>query len=886
MEEKQYFTLIATGDVPTVVGTGITDTDYRCYVGVMRKLIREWDKCETDTNASVLQKGDYRRPTTALLRIAAGNGFLRNEKKEALDYKPGLRHLSITVKPSDDGKNADVAISVEGEETAPLFLSETLVLTGTHLYEVPEMDKDICSTIPMLAGNLPKTKLAFCLSMLASDIPGAAILWDGYEVKERKPIVAENALFFRDINKFGHLFVDSGISLPTFGFIRSKGLPLSRLATIDDATHTVTLADIVFPTPAPEERLKELMGKKAAKSTHEEEGRFVFDGEMAVDFLKNKFSDLVASFTLYQTEVLRKYKIAYAKPSISFHMKSGIDFLEGTTNVSIENESFTLSSFLSLLEKQGFVKLSDGTDAFVGKEFVSRIERLITHKGGQDRISFYDLPIIEKEGYSFDDDTPIEEFTSFYKGINTLGEGKGKFPLKESKLRPYQEYGCKWLAYLDSHHMGGCLADEMGLGKTVQVIAFLAGRKPNGKNSLLIAPKSILVNWEREVARFSSMPTLIYHGSERNAVDLEKTKNTIIISSYATVRNDIKKFAALSFDYVILDESQNIKTERSQTTQAILLLQCDHKLAISGTPIENHLGDLFSLFRFLNPSLFPSEKLFNTNYAKPIASGNDEALADLKMKIYPFILRRTKQAVLPDLPPITEEVSMITMKENHFNAYEQRRLEIRKTLNAKVKQAGFEKSTFIILQALTELRQYATLPESKTGDDEISAKREYLSDTLPDIVQEHKVLIFTNFLDTIEKIGEDLDTLGIGYLTMTGSTNNRQMLLDAFQNDPQYRVCLMTLKTGGVGLNLTAADYVFIMDPWWNVAAEEQAINRTHRIGQTNPVFCYRLIAKDTIEEKMLELQEKKSELASSLLQNDQAGVKKLTEADLDALLG
>lgn len=884
MEKTRPFMLCKREGKPYVDSFGLDTEDFRCYSGIMRKLVREWEKCEIDQYSLT---PDCRRPTTGFLRLAAENNLLLNNEGDSsfIAYKPGLHHIAITVKNETDKNKATVGLSIEGE-TSFLFLTESMALCSDNLYEIPGLDNDSVSLLPMQTGTITRDKLPFCLSLLVSELPGATILWEGYEVKEHKPINAENALFFRDVNKFENLFVDTGVSLPSFGFIRNKGLSISRLVTVNEQEHTIMCADIIFPNPAPEEVLKKLLGKKALKNTHEEDGRFVFDGEMAVEFLKTRFPDLVASFRLYQPEILKHYKIAYAKPHVTFHVTSGIDFLEGTANITVDEESFTLSTFLSMLEKQGFVKLSDGTETFVDKEFVTRLERLISHKEGKDRISFYDIPIINKEGYSFDDDSLLTDFSTFYQGFNTLSNGKRQFPLKESKLRPYQEYGCKWLSYLDENHKGGCLADEMGLGKTVQVIAFLASRKPTEKNSLLVAPTSILVNWEREILRFSSLPCMIYHGSERNTEMLKSSKGTIIISSYATVRNDIGEIASIPFDYLILDESQNIKTETSQTTKAMQHIKSDHRLAISGTPLENHVSDLFSLFRFLNPSMFPTESMFVSQYEKPIENGNDEALSDLKLKIYPFILRRTKQTVLPELPPITKQISMIAMKDDHLKAYEEKRKELKERLGREVKRTGFQKNSFLILQALTELRQYATLPESKTGDGEISAKREYLIATLPEIVPEHKVLIFTNFLDTIERVGEDLEAMGIGFLTMTGSTTNRQLLLDSFQNDPQCRVCLMTLKTGGVGLNLTAADYVFIMDPWWNMAAEEQAINRTHRIGQENPVFCYRLIAKDTIEEKMLQLQQKKAFLASSLLQNDQAGIKKLTEADLEVLLG
>ena len=320
----------------------------------------------------------------------------------------------------------------------------------------------------------------------------------------------------------------------------------------------------------------------------------------------------------------------------------------------------------------------------------------------------------------------------------------------------------------------------------------------------------------------------------------------------------------------------------------MLSLKAEHRIAVSGTPIENDLGELYSLFRFLNPALFPSLSAFERDYVRPIMQDEDkEAEKELRMRIYPFILRRVKKDVLKDLPEKTEQVAYIDMEDEHWKHYERRRFEMKSRIEEEMNSMGVRKSAFIILQALTELRQIAALPEGKMETDTISAKREYLREVIPEITANgHKALIFTSFLDTVEKLSEDLDEMGIRFVAMTGATRDREKLVSQFQSDPDTKVFLMTLKTGGVGLNLTAADYVFIFDPWWNAAAEEQAINRTHRIGQPNPVFCYRLISRGTIEEKMLELQARKQKLSSSLISSDGDALKNLTEDEIRELLG
>lgn len=377
-----------------------------------------------------------------------------------------------------------------------------------------------------------------------------------------------------------------------------------------------------------------------------------------------------------------------------------------------------------------------------------------------------------------------------------------------------------------------------------------------------------------------------YHGNNRN-LDEAKSKN-LILTTYATVRNDIKAFKEEEFYYIILDESQNIKNINSQVSKAAMLLKSKHRLALSGTPIENNLSELYALFRFLNPAMFGQIDDFNQYYAVPIQKeGDKDVLLELKKKIYPFILRRVKKDVLADLPDKIEQTLFVEMSPEQKIFYEQRRRFYHQAVKTQIAQNGITKSQFFIFQALTELRQIASIPESKTERKIMSPKREVLLENILDVVANgHKVLVFANFLDILDCVGEDLEKNGIEYLLMTGSTRDRKTLVEQFQNEDTYKVFLMTLKTGGIGLNLTAADYIFIFDPWWNKAAENQAIDRTHRIGQDKTVFSYKLITKESIEEKILKLQELKSDLFESLVGVDGASIKSLDEKDVEFILG
>ena len=399
-------------------------------------------------------------------------------------------------------------------------------------------------------------------------------------------------------------------------------------------------------------------------------------------------------------------------------------------------------------------------------------------------------------------------------------------------------------------------------------------------------PKSLLVNWEREVAKFApQLKTYQYYGHNRN---LSKAiKKDLILTTYAVVRNDIEKLQDLEFFYVVLDESQNIKNFQAQTTKAMMLLQSKHRLALSGTPIENNLSELYSLFRFLNPGMFGTLSQFNQKFMSPIQKHNDQlAMRHLRKKIYPFILRRLKQDVLDDLPDKTEQVLYVEMSKEQKKVYEERRQFYKQAIKQQIAEKGLQQSRFFVFQALNELRQIASIPEHYSDQAIASSKLETLIEHLFEAISNgHKVLIFVNYLAAIESISEKLDAEGISFVSMTGATRNRQILVDQFQGDPNCKAFLMTLKTGGTGLNLTAADRIFIFDPWWNVAAENQAIDRAHRIGQQNKVFAYKLITQHTIEEKILELQNLKKALFDNVIGADSSSLKSLDEEDINFIL-
>ncbi|NOU19236.1 MAG: DEAD/DEAH box helicase [Bacteroidales bacterium] len=474
--------------------------------------------------------------------------------------------------------------------------------------------------------------------------------------------------------------------------------------------------------------------------------------------------------------------------------------------------------------------------------------------------------------------------------FNSKSPEKVKLPIGlNAELRDYQKEGYIWMNLLQQNGLGGCLADDMGLGKTIQTLSLLLSTKekrdiklesnkdevnPNtntfGQTSLIVVPTSLVHNWIREMNRFT--PDLTYYsytGGTRTKEISEIVKYDVVISTYGIVRNDIDLLKDARFKYIILDESQAIKNPTSKIYRSILLLKAANYLTISGTPIENSLSDLWAQLNFLNRGMLGSIKSFNDEFIQPIEKNNDTEKEELlKNLIQPFILRRTKEQVAKDLPDLTEQVIYCEMSDLQRKCYESEKSSIRNSIMENIATMGYDRSTFAIFRGLTRLRQLANHPnmvEEYVGSD--SGKFEEITRSIDSIVAEgHKILIFSSFVKHLKIVASYLEENGISHEVLTGATTNRKEVVDHFQNDPTVKVFLISIKAGGVGLNLTAADYIFILDPWWNPAVENQAISRAHRIGQDKNIFVYRFIAIDTVEEKIIRLQEKKEILAQTFV--------------------
>jgi SNF2 family DNA or RNA helicase len=464
------------------------------------------------------------------------------------------------------------------------------------------------------------------------------------------------------------------------------------------------------------------------------------------------------------------------------------------------------------------------------------------------------------------------------------------------ELRPYQREGLGWLEFLAGQRLGGCLADDMGLGKTVQVLAWLQARKvrsPRAAPALIVAPKSLTHNWIEEARHFTpGLSTLEYVGPDRRALRAQLFEHDLVLTTYGTARIDAEFLSERPFGVVVLDEAQAIKNEASRTARSMRLLRAEHRLALSGTPLENHLGELWSLFEFLNPGLLGRSSAFQALVTTP--GGVDlepEVRATLARAVRPFLLRRTKEAVLRDLPKRNEQTVLCDMEPPQKKEYVELRDHFRRTLLEKKTDAELRRDGLGVLEMLLRLRQAACHPalfDAKRAD-EPCAKFDALFPMLEDVLESgHKALVFSQFTSFLALLRKRLEADGHAYGYLDGKTPAAQRVAEVarFQEDPEQRLFLLSLKAGGVGLNLTAADYVFLLDPWWNPAVEAQAIARSHRIGQERPVFAYRLVCRDTIEERVLELQARKRELASAVLEGDGTLLRELSREDLERLLG
>jgi len=878
----------------------MVSVDFRQYSGPVREVLRALDSLQ-EKNSFVI---DWEKTPDQVyladydfllwqLRLCTN---IIDEDRKPITFAAGEGKIVVRLEGEDNLKG-EVLLLHEGQELQPIFpISEGFVMSDNRIFAIKPLGSNF-NQLRIFNTPLPAQDLEKYLSLLFSFFQNIEVRYHDYQVVQQpEPLRPQPTLIFEKIDENNALYLRITQVLANLEVDFLEQYEVDKVVSVNEMEQTLNVRNVAYQPYA--ELVNEVVqlvqgknkSKKAQSNFYHEGNLLVLPENIARNFIRSQLPYLLTKYQLFGAEKLKSYKIAAVKPKLFLALSSGIDFLEGDASLEIEGQRFSLFDVIQQYQKHKYIQLTNGTQAILNEKYIQRLERLFKKKKDKVKLSFFDLPLVDELMEEKIANEYFAKSREVFQGFNELKKKKTKLPPIQATLRPYQEQGFKWLQYLHQHNLGGCLADDMGLGKTLQAITLLSTIYPREKMpSLLVMPKSLLFNWEKELHKFN--PALTFYTYYAHTRDLaEARQQHLILTTYAILRNDIEKFKETEFNYIILDESQNAKNLNSQVSKAVRLLQGRHRLALSGTPVENNLTELYSLFRFLNPAMFGSADEFNRYYTIPIQQNNDkEVAAELRRKVYPFILRRLKKDVLKELPRKIEQTLFVEMSDEQKRLYEQRRTYYHTYLKNQIDKEGIQKSQFVILQALTELRQIASIPESKSDNQIISAKREALLENILDATANgHKVLVFTNFINGVELIGEDLNQAGIDYVEMTGSTSTRarQEMVERFQQDPQCRVFLMTLKTGGVGLNLTAADMVFIFDPWWNTAAENQAIDRAHRIGQDKTVLSYRLITKGTIEEKIQLLQEKKKELFENIIASDSASIKSMSENDIEFMLG
>ena len=588
-------------------------------------------------------------------------------------------------------------------------------------------------------------------------------------------------------------------------------------------------------------------------------------------------------------------KVYRSLGKFSFSVASGLDWFDVKGEAELDNgEVINLSDIITKVKKgDNLVTFNDGSMGFIDDKTISKLVNFLNlgekHEDGM-RFKASQTLILDAllAGQEVEDlDEKFKEARGRLADFKDLKTQKVPKTFK-GKLRPYQQEGFDWLHFCQAFNLGACLADDMGLGKTIQILCLLEERRVKSKGkktSIVVVPTSLIFNWLSEVEKFALKLKVLQHTGAQRQKDIEALeKYDIVLTTYGLMRNDVSFLKDFNFDYAILDEAQAIKNSGTANAKGSRLLKADHKVIMSGTPVENHLGELWSLFEFINPGMLGRSKAFETFST---SDKDGESLKALSNALSPMIMRRTKALVADDLPDKTEQHLVCEMSPKQKKIYDDLKLGYKQSMEKAAQGEGILDNKIQVLEALLRLRQVACHPaliDEKYKDVE-STKLTLMLEQIEEVMDEgHKVLIFSQFTSLLKIVKGIFDKKKLNYEYLDGSTRKREDRVQNFQENPDCRAFLISIKAGGTGLNLTAAEYVYILDPWWNPAVEAQAIDRAYRIGQKNHVFAYKMISKDTVEEKIMEMQKSKKELADSVIQSDGTGLKDMSTDDLKNL--
>jgi len=832
-----------------------------------------------------LGKADYPKKIERRLHLLPGPIQLQ------IDMQQDEKKLSLQAGFENNGTFTHIQKKIEVMTTNPtwVFMDDTIAqiensraleILSAFPIEIPDQQVDLFREqyFPLIAQTLP--------------IKGDLVKWSDIHAD------AVPRLYLHDDNKEKVLRATLKFGYGDFISPLAKDEPYT-IASVPDTWELVR----VHRQPEREEYFYQLLTDpmyrlKRAGSPHPHGTLELRAKAHPYDFLMHSIPALTkAGFEIYGEENLKAGRINRNTATLRVQISSGIDWFDLKTVVEFGDQQVNFHDIRKALKrKENYIKLADGSIGQIPQEWLEKYKHLwglAEETADGFRVSDLHLSLL---------DSLLEEDASIQTPADLI-QRRERFryferiapqPLPKGftgELRPYQKHGFDWLHFLREYKFGGILADDMGLGKTVQVLTYLQSLQEQAQAesaALLVVPKSLIANWQRESEKFTpSLKFLEYMGNFRNKDVAIFNEYDVIITTYGTMLRDIEALHKYKFHHVILDESQAIKNPLAKSAKAARLLSAEHRIVMTGTPVENNTFELWSQFAFLNPGLLGSMDYFKSQFANPIESAGDEKAAELLRKlVYPFILRRTKEQVALELPPRTERIVYTDMDTAQKKLYTQTRERYRAELMGLIETEGMNNARFKVLEGLLRLRQIAIHPalvdKQYKGE---APKFEVLLETLETLQAEnHKALIFSQFVETLKLVKKELDARKIKYIYLDGQTQKRQDKVDEFQNDPSIPFFLISLKAGGVGLNLTAADYVIHLDPWWNPAVEMQASDRAHRIGQTRPVFVYKIIARGTVEEKILELQEKKRALVKNIIATEASFFKSLTQDDVKGL--
>lgn len=626
--------------------------------------------------------------------------------------------------------------------------------------------------------------------------------------------------------------------------------------------------------------------------------------EEAINFLLDAYPKLVEQYRVYGEKSLTRYKVRATQPVITAEVETQEEDKWFTLDLNVEYEGQKVpieKIWKAWTQGKRYVQLQDGSYTSLPESWLEKLGHKLRalgydpEKPPKREFKQFEAPVLD----NLLEDLPEVHTDSFwntlkskihnFQEIRQVTQPRGL----QASLRPYQLQGVSYLNFLNDYGFGGILADEMGLGKTVQTLSFIQYMVEQGRTgpNLIVVPTSVLPNWEREAEKFvPELRRLVIYGTRRENMFKKIGDSDLVMTTYALLRRDLEELQKYEFNTIILDEAQNIKNPNTITARSVRKLPAKLRVCLSGTPIENNLFELWSLFEFLMPGFLGSQHSFQRGIIKPIKDGDEDTLSYLRNRVKPFILRRTKGEVAKDLPPKIENVRYCDLIEEQMELYAALAKKLKDQVMQTVDEKGMAKSQMSILDALLKLRQICCHPRLLKLDmpgvntNLPSGKFDAFKDMITDIIEEgHRVLVFSQFVSMLHIIRSWLQIADIPFCYLDGTSKDRFDQVDKFNNTPDIPIFLISLKAGGTGLNLTSADYVIHYDPWWNPAVEAQATDRTHRIGQTRQVFSYKLICQNTVEEKILKLQDMKKDVANAIIPGQEAW-KSLTRDDLEML--